>query len=171
MEAGHHGASAEGRAHLVVEPAGIAHDRCHMELQDIFLARYADVAPDGLFTAVGGGINRINVSGFPWSLGFLFMLARYRLSSEEVARQHVMAVDRVTPNGQTEPLGAEFPMIQLAPHTQPGPDGKFVFSLSYLLANLVFPEDGVYKYRLKIDGQKIGEAHLLVAGPTQGGQS
>lgn len=141
-----------------------------MELQDIFLARFAEIAPDGLFTAVGAGINRINVNGFPWTLGFLFMLTRYRLSPEEAGRQHVMAVERETPSGQTEPIGTEFPMIHLPPSTEPGPDGDFVYSLSYLLGNLVFLEAGVYKYRLKIDGHKIGEAHLLVAGPTQRGQ-
>jgi len=138
-----------------------------MDLEDIFLARFAEIAPDGLFTAVGGGINRFSVHGFPWTLGFLFLLARYRLTSEETQCQHLMAVERDIPNGQTEPIGTEFPMIPLIPNTPPGPDGKFVFSLSYLLTNLVFSEAGVYKYRLKIDGHKIGEAHLLVAGPTQ----
>src|SRR6516162_4998088 len=104
-----------------------------MELEDIFLARYAEIAPDGLFTAVGGGMNRISVHRFPWTLGFLFLVARYRLSSAETKCQHVMAVDREIPNGQTEPVGAEFPMIPLIPNTPPGPDGNFVFSLSYLL--------------------------------------
>lgn len=139
-----------------------------MELEDIFLARFAEITPDGLFTAVGGGINRINVHGFPSSLGFLFMIARHRLTSEEAARRHVMAIERETPSGQTEPIGAEFPMIHLLPNTEPGPDGRFVFSLSYLLGNPVFREPGVYKYRVKIDGHKLGEVHLLVAVPAQG---
>jgi hypothetical protein len=138
-----------------------------LELQIIFLARYAEISPDGLFTAVGAGINRINVNEFPWSLRMLFMLTCYRLSPEEAAGQHVMSVERETPNGQTEPIGNEFPMIPLAPYTQPGPDGNYVFSLSYLLANLVFSEPGVYKYRLKIDGNMIGETHLLLARPIQ----
>jgi hypothetical protein len=141
-----------------------------MELERIFLARFAEITPDGLFTAVGGGMNRISVSGFPWSLGFLFLLAQYRLSAEEAGRQHVMAVEREPPNGRAEPIGAEFPMIPLSPNTPAGPDGKFVFSLSYLLANPAFPEAGVYKYRLKIDGHRIGEVQLLVAGPTQRGE-
>jgi hypothetical protein len=140
-----------------------------MELEDIFLARYAEITPDGLFTAVGGGINRINAPGFPWSVGFLFMIVRHRLSSEEAGRQHVMAVERQTPSGQAEAIGSEFPMIHLLPNTQPGPDGKFVFGLSYLLENPVFSEPGVYTYRLKIDGLTTGEVQLLVAGPTQGG--
>ena len=140
-----------------------------MELERIFLARFAEITPDGLFTAVGGGMNRIDVGWFPWSLGFLFMLTQYRLTTEEVARQHLMAIERETPDGQTEPIGTEFPMIPLPPNTEPGPDGTFVFSLSYLLANPVFPVAGVYKYRLKIDGHKIGEVHLLLAGPTPRG--
>jgi hypothetical protein len=142
-----------------------------MELERIFLARFAEITPDGLFTAVGGGMNRISVSRFPWSLGFLFVLAQYRVSTEEAGRPHVMAFERETPYGTTEPIGTEFPMIPLFPNTPVGPDGKFVFSLSYLLANPTFPEAGVYNYRLKIDGGRIGEVDLLVVGPTQGGES
>jgi hypothetical protein len=141
-----------------------------MELERIFLARFAEITPDGLFTAVGGGMNRISVSGFPWSLGFLFLLVQYHLSAEEAGRQHVMAVERETTHCRTEPIGAEFPMIPLMPNTPTGPDGRFVFSLSYLLGNPTFPEAGVYKYRLKIDGHAIGEVQLLVVGPIQGGE-
>jgi hypothetical protein len=141
-----------------------------MELERVFLARFAEITPDGLFTAVGGGMNRINVSGFPWSTGFLFLLAQYRVSAEEAGRPHVMAVEREAPTGRTEPIGAEFPMIPLSPNTPAGPDGNFVFSLSYLLANPAFPEAGVYRYRLKIDGHRIGEAQLLLAGVTQRGE-
>src|SRR5262249_17917999 len=97
------------------QPVGIADGWCHMELERIFLARFAEITPDGLFTAVGGGMNRILVSGFPWSMGFLFLLTQYRLSAEEAGRQHGMAVERETPNGRTEPIGAEFPMIPLPP--------------------------------------------------------
>jgi hypothetical protein len=140
-----------------------------MELERIFLARFAEITPDGLFTAVGGGMNQINVNGFPWSMGFLFLLTQYRLRAEEAVCQHMMSVEREAPNGMTEPIGTEFPMIPLAPHTEPGPDGTFVFSLSYLLANPLFPEAGVYKYRLKIDGHRIGEVQLLLARPTQRG--
>jgi len=138
-----------------------------MELERIFLARYAEVTPDGLFTAIGGGMNRISVSGFPWSMGFLFLITQYRVSAEEGGRPHVVAVERQTPAGRIEPIGTEFPMIGLPPDTPAGPDGMFVFGLSYLLANPTFPEAGVYRYRLKIDGQGIGEARLLVAGPAQ----
>jgi hypothetical protein len=141
-----------------------------MELERIFFARYAEIAPDGLFTAVGGGMNRIDLGGFPWTIGFFFLLIEYRVSAEEAGRQHVMAIEREAPNARTEPVGAEFPMIPLSPNTAPGPDGKFVFALSYLMTNSTFPEPGVYTYRLKIDGARIGEIQLLVAGPTQPGE-
>jgi len=35
-----------------------------MELEDIFLAKFADITPHGLFTVVGG-VNRLNTEGFP----------------------------------------------------------------------------------------------------------
>jgi hypothetical protein len=138
-----------------------------MELEDIFLARFAELGPDGLFTAVGGGLNRINAGRFPWSWGFLFLLARYRLSLEEAQRRHTLAIEREFPGGQVESISPEFPMVQLATPAETGPDGRVGFGLSYCLVNLIFPQAGVYKYRLKIDGQRIGEAKLLVAGPPQ----
>jgi hypothetical protein len=142
-----------------------------MELERIFFARYAEITPDGLFTAVGGGMNRIDARGFPWCIGFLFLLIEYRVSAEEAGRQHVMAVERDAPNGRTEPVGPDFPMIPLPPYTAPGPDGKFVYGLSYLLTNAAFPHPGVYTYRLKIDGDRIGEVQLLVAGRHNPGSS
>jgi hypothetical protein len=137
-----------------------------MELEDIFLAKYAELTPDGLFTAVGGGLNRINANGFPWAWGSLFLLARYRLTREEAQQQHMVAIERQVPSGQIEPIAAEFPMAPMPPNTETGPDDRIGFSLSYCLVNLLFPAAGVYRYRLKIDGQKIGVANLLVAGPT-----
>jgi hypothetical protein len=95
-----------------------------MELERIFFARYAEITPDGLFTAVGGGMNRIDVGGFPWSIGFLFLLIEYRVSAEEAGAKHVMAIEREAPNGWTEPVGAEFPMIPLPPLYGPWPRRK-----------------------------------------------
>jgi hypothetical protein len=138
-----------------------------MELEDTFFARFADLTPDGLFTVVGGGVNRINASSFPWSWGFMFLLARCRLTIEEAKGQHMLAIERETPNGHTEPIGAEFPMTHLQSAPEIGPDGKVGFSLNYCLVNLIFLEAGLYKYRLKIDGRDMGVANLLVTGPAK----
>jgi len=141
-----------------------------MRLEDIFLARFADLTPDGLFTVVGGGVNRINAGGFPWSWGILFMLARLRLSPEEAMVAHTAAVERQTPDGQIEPIGGESSLPPLAPEVETGPDGMVGLNFSYCLVSLLFPQAGVYKYRLKIDGRDVGAGDLLVAGPGQGGQ-
>ena len=138
-----------------------------MELEDIFLARYAELTPDGLFTVVGGGVNRINAGGFPWSWGIMFLLARCRLTPEEAHRRHTVSIERESPNGQHESIGAPFPMANLPDRPEIGPDGKFSFNLNYCMTNLIFPEPGVYKYRLKVDEQEMGATRLLVAGPKQ----
>jgi hypothetical protein len=142
-----------------------------MELESIFFARYAEIGPDGMFTAAGGGVNRINAGGFPWSWGFLFLLVRVRLTIEEGQGQHMTAVEREYPSGQVEPIGAESPMMPVPPTADLGPDGRVGITFNVCLTSLFFPQAGVYKYRFKIDGQEIGVAELLVAGPLQGEQS
>jgi hypothetical protein len=141
-----------------------------MKLEDIFFARYAEIGPDGLFTTVGGGVNKIRAGGFPWSWGVLFLLVRIRLTREEAQGQHMTAVERETPNGQVEPIGAESPMLPVPPWADLGPDGRLSLAFNVCLMNLIFPEAGVYSYRFKIDGQEIGVAQLLVEGPAQGEQ-
>jgi hypothetical protein len=141
-----------------------------MQLEDVFLAKFAELTPDGLFTVVGGGVNRINAGGFPWSWGFLFLVVRIRLTSEEAQAEHVTVVEREAPDGQIEPIGEESPMVHLASTAETGPDNRYVLNFNVCLVNLVFPEAGVYKYRFKIDGQPIGVAELLVIGPSQGEQ-
>lgn len=141
-----------------------------MQLDDVFLAKFAEFGPDGLFTVVGGGVDRINVGAFPWSWGFLYLIARVRLTTEEAQAQHLTNVERETPNGNIEPVTAESPMEPLSPTAEIGPDGRVGLTFIVYLVNLFFAEAGVYKYRFKIDGQEIGVAELLVAGPPQGEQ-
>jgi hypothetical protein len=139
-----------------------------MTLADIVLARFADLSPDGLFTVVGGGVNRINAGGFPWSWGALFLLARIRLTVEEANRPHSTAVDRQTPSGLFEPIVVESPTLPLPPAAELGPDGMVGLSFNFCLMPVVFPEAGVYRYALKFDGNVVGVVDLLVASPTQG---
>ena len=141
-----------------------------MKLEDIFLARFADLTPDGLFTVVGGGVNRINAGGFPWSWGVLFLLARLRLTVEEAQRPHMTAVEREMPNGQIELIGLESPMMALPPTAELGPDGMVGVSFNFCLMPVVFSEAGIYRYRLKIDSHVIGVADLLLTAPLQGAQ-
>jgi hypothetical protein len=139
-----------------------------MKLEDIFLAKFADLTPDGLFTVVGGGLNRIQAESFPWSWGFMYLLAQIRLTIEEAQRPHLMAVEREIPNGLLEEIAGEAPVSGLDASAQPGPDGLLGINFCFCLVSLIFPEEGVYKYRLKIDGLEVGVAELLVKGPILG---
>jgi hypothetical protein len=138
-----------------------------MELEDIFLAKFADITPDGLFTVVGGGVNRIEAGGFPWAWGLMFLLVRIRMTADEARKQHVTAVERESPGGKVESIGIDLGTTQLPAATTPdlGPDGKVGIVISVCLTNLIFPEPGVYGYRFKLDGQIIGVATLLVTPP------
>jgi hypothetical protein len=141
-----------------------------MQLEDMFFARFADLTPDGLFTVVGGGLNRINADGFPSSLDLLFLVSRLRLTTEEGQAKHAFAVERETPGGNIEPIGTEDSIDPISPTADLGPDGRLGLTFAFSLVNLLFPEAGIYKYRLKIDGRELGGAELLVSGPAQGEQ-
>lgn len=136
-----------------------------MELENIFLAKFAEVAPDGLFTVVGGGLSKITPSAFPSSWGFLFLLARVRLAIEEAQAQHVICVERETPNGQVEVIGPDHPMARMPSTAEVGRDGRVGISFCLCLVDLVFPEAGIYKVRFKIDGQEMGMVELWVEAP------
>jgi hypothetical protein len=144
---------------------------CRMLVRDIFLARYAEPGPDGLFTVVGGGIDRINTGGFPWSWGLLFLIARVRLTREEALGEHVFAVEREAPDGRIEPIVTEVPLLRMRPPAEVGPDGNVGLTMSLPMVNSLFSQAGVYRYRYKIDGQEVGVAELLLAESTQDEQS
>src|SRR5260221_399518 len=92
----------------------------------------------------------------------------HRRTSGAPPRQHVLAVERETPKGQIEPIGVESPMARLSPTLAIGPDGRIGFSFCYCLLNVIFPEAGVYQYRIKIDSEELGAAKILVAAPERG---
>jgi hypothetical protein len=135
-----------------------------MELDGIFLAKFAELTPDGLFTVVGGGMNKIQVDEFPAVWGFLFLLVRVRITAGEARAQHTTSVERQTPNGLTEPIGTESPMMTVPESAEIDSDDKISLSFNVGLMNLLFPEPGVYKYGFKIDGRLLGAAELLVVG-------
>src|SRR5262249_53784969 len=141
----------------------------HMNLEHIFFARYVELGPDGLFTVVGGGLNRINAGELPWSWGILFLLTGLRLTTEEAQGEHTVAIYRETPGGQLDRL-TEGPLAPLTPNADVGPDGRVGLIYALCLVSQHFAEAGVYKYQVKIDGQVLGVAELLLAGPAQGEQ-
>ena len=54
-------------------------------------------------------------------------------------------------------------MMPWSPQWETGPDEKVGLSFCYGWSNVIFPEAGVYTYRLKIDGRELGTAKLLLA--------
>ncbi len=142
-----------------------------MELEDIFFAKFADLTADGLFTVVGGGVNRLYADSFPYVWDMLHLLVRIRLTREEAQGEHTVAIDRRTPAGQVETVeGTEWPMMQVPPTAELGPDGKLGVNFNVRLVILAFPEAGVYTYRFKVNGNEVGAADLLVTNNVQEGE-
>jgi hypothetical protein len=138
---------------------------CRMQLEYIFLAKFADITDDGLFTVVGGGINKIYADAFPSSWGSLYLVARVHLTVEDAQSQHRIALERESPKGQIEPILGESSTKELPGTPEVGPDDKVGLTFALWLMNLTFAGPGVYKYRFKIDGRELGVAELLIVGP------
>ena len=139
-----------------------------MQLDDVFLAKFAELGPDGLFTVVGGGVDRINVGALPWSWGFLYLLARVRLTTEEAQGGTCGAWSEKRHTAGLSLSRKNLLWSRCRPRRKSVPDGRVGLSFIIYLVNLIFTEPGVYKYRFKIDGREFGVAELLVAGPAQG---
>jgi hypothetical protein len=142
-----------------------------MELQHIFLARFAEATPDGLLTVVGGPLSRLEADRFPTSIAFLYLPVHMRLTVSEAKGPHSCAVARELPNGQREQIGSPFDMIKMPAEARPeyGPDGKVGVSVNTWLVNLYFPEPGIYTYHFEVDGKSLGAAKLLVEAKLAGG--
>src|SRR5260370_4009411 len=114
--------------------------RCRMKSDDIFFAKFAEITTDGLFTVVGGGLNKICADEFPWSWGFLYLLTRVRLTPTEALTQHNTSIERETPNGEIEVIGPESLLLPIASTAaETGPDNNYGLSFSFCLVNLLFP--------------------------------
>jgi hypothetical protein len=131
-----------------------------MELVCIILADAAQAHPDGKFSLLGGGIENIRVIAFPVVQPGLALVARLRLLASETEQGHKFSVDIIDPKGFQVKSGdvAEFKPTPLHGVS----DHPLMVNLILNMSLLVFPEPGIYHFRLYVDGQQMGTFPLDV---------
>jgi hypothetical protein len=139
---------------------------CRMDLEYIFLARFADLSDDGLFTVHGGGMKTIVGEQFPVTWPLLCLVARVRATPSEFAAPRRMAIERVAPTGDVVVVGEEAASPSSA-SARPGvtrdPDGRICLNICAGMLGQVFPVPGVYQFRVKMDGKEIGATNIKVS--------
>jgi hypothetical protein len=123
-----------------------------------FLARAADVMPDGSFAVLGGGYNYLVLGQLP---GFANMaiITAFGVDSADYGREHRFALDIHDPSGKStfrlEGSGcpersSEFASAKL--------DFVFVFNVT----NDSFADAGEYQFKISLDGADVGFIPLLI---------
>lgn len=131
-----------------------------MELIYVIPADAAELNPNGKFSLLGGGIDKIFASTFPAIHPGLALVVRLHVLSAEAEQDHKFRVDIIGLNDLLVTPGA---IVEFRPRALPGElDRPITFTLIMNLFLLVFPEPGTYLGRLYVDSQEVGTFSLDV---------
>src|ERR1700751_2296925 len=72
-----------------------------MEVRYLLLARYAEQAPDGTHTIVGGGWDVQAVPALPFEIPFIVAGAKVALDRADLDLPHVVQIRVLNPQGET----------------------------------------------------------------------
>jgi hypothetical protein len=127
----------------------------------------ADAATEsgGKAHLLGAGITRLTVRSFPWTQPSLSVFVRTRVEEQDVARDHVMGISILSPEGDELSVSPQFgiPAGVIANALGNIYQGE-VAAVNALatLNGLIFPREGVYQISVTIDGDAAGETALAV---------
>jgi hypothetical protein len=132
-----------------------------MQLDFAFLAKYAELSPDGVFTAFGAGGNTLS-GALPLVIPNLSFLFRLSTRPDEAGRNFQIRIRPIAPNGGPIP-GSEgvvpfVPVENRADATQPA-----TFTSVVNFVNLTLHEAGQYRIELSlVDGDNLGNLAFTV---------
>ena len=136
-----------------------------MELNFAFLANSAEVAPDGRFFVMGGGIDGFASHQVPGILPTLSVLASIRFSAEECGQDYHFWAKLVLPDGSLSESFSEMEAISVLspriPVETPGIGPNLKVSMSLVLG-LVLPQFGMYRFDFFVRSHVIGHAYFNV---------
>src|SRR5260370_41163218 len=131
-----------------------------MELAYVFLAKYADTAPDGTFALIAGGFETAVGATLPITVPAITVVARVLVPPEECGREYNVQVELFTP-GEAQPrLTAN---LHLEPRLDANrPDRPVGINCLVGFFALTFAQPGDCEFRLSVDGRPLGRATLSV---------
>ena len=130
-----------------------------MELEYAFVAKFADVHPDGYFSVIGGGVRAIAVAQLPASHAALAVMVSVGLLPDECQSERRMQLELFDPNGVRQPLEIDFP---LPTPRRPEDQHQVGICAAINLAGVLFGTCGRHEFRISVDGRQLGVVGLLV---------
>jgi hypothetical protein len=142
-----------------------------MELKYVFCAKFADIGPDGLFAAIGGGLDSVAVPQLPAIIQALSVVGCVTVPLEEVHGGHRMRIEMFGPTGDRHPVEIEFPVTVQVNTDEPRRAPRWTFAIG--LQNVVFGMEGRHEFRLSVDGNPLGivPLHMKRQAADEGGQA
>jgi hypothetical protein len=140
-----------------------------MELDTFLLADAATVTPDGKMFVHGGGLTRIAVPALPWTQPQLALVMRFRMEESDWDAAHQLQVSLAAPDGTAviPPGSIEVP-VGNQPETLENEESFLQIALS--IASVPFLNQGIYTFRLALDGEPRGSLSLAVIGAEASGR-
>ncbi len=143
-----------------------------MEVRYLLLARYAEQAPDGTHTIVGGGWDVQAVPTLPFEIPFIVVVAKVALDRADLVRPHVVQLRVLNPQGETFFVSEE---TDVPPQVLPPDRDNVIINISLTFHQVTFYGDGVYRFQVLCDDELARETpfRLEVADgpPSPGGRS
>ena len=130
-----------------------------MNVSYLIVAKYAEQTNDGL-NIIGGDIDLFFSETIPLNVPFLFVATKVVLGQEEASVPHSLRVRLVGPDGDQIIESDEIPVP--ANDFLPKED-RFNAKLVFGFVNVVFLEEGLYRFQLLFDGKAEKDAPLRVA--------
>ncbi len=132
-----------------------------MELRSVFVANSAEVAPDGRFFVLGGGIEGIEVRAIPAVLPGFAVLCRIHFLREECGREYRIRLTMTFPDGTASPLVSEFvttPDAMIHGYEDRGANLHVAFNLF----GIPLPQEGEYSFHFGVDDIHIGDHSFFI---------
>ena len=129
-----------------------------MQLDFAFLAQTADfLESDGKLIAWGIGIDGIKASRLPFQASAMALVARILLFLDEPEQGHTYAVKVIAPDGEEKTLCENENLNIPRQSTEQPSASNLIVALS-----IFYESDGVYRFKLLVDGEVLKEIPLRV---------
>ena len=133
-----------------------------MELNFAFLASSAEVASDGRFFVLGGGIDGFNVTSVPGYVPTLAVIVSLHFPPDECGPDYPLLITISQPDG-TVMAGSHITTL-LRPRIPPeAPDVGANLKVSINMFGLYFPQFGRHRMNFVVGDRPVGDVEFNVA--------
>lgn len=131
-----------------------------MKLSFAFLANCAELAPDGRFHVIGGGINGFSVAALPGVLPPMAVIANVHFPPDECGPEYLLRMRLVLPDGDVSDLESTQTLRTGVAHQAPYVGAHLKVVINVL--NLNLPQYGQYMWNFFVGDRPIGELGFSV---------